>query len=57
MNLTLDHALVALAILGALAFLARGFLRGKIKGCGSGCGCDAAKKTVLPIDHSIGKRG
>ena len=57
MNLTLDHALVALAILGALAFLACGFVRGKKKGCGSGCGCDAAKKTVLPIDHSIGKRG
>ena len=42
MNLTLDHALVALAILGALAFLARRFF-GKKKGCSSGCGCEAAK--------------
>lgn len=47
MNLTLDNALVALAILGALAFLARGFF-GKKKGCSSGCGCDAAKKSALP---------
>ena len=47
MNLTIDHALVALAILGALAFLARGFF-GKKKSCSSGCGCDAAKKPTLP---------
>ena len=48
MNLTLDNALVALAILGALAFLARGFFRGKKKGCSTGCGCDATKKPALP---------
>ena len=48
MNLTLDNALVALAIVGALAFLARGFFRGKKKGCATGCGCDAAKKTREP---------
>ncbi len=48
MNITLDNALVALAILGALAFLARGFFRGKKKGCSTGCGCDAANKPKLP---------
>jgi hypothetical protein len=47
MNLTLDHALVALAVLGALAFLARGYFGGKKKGCSTGCGCDAAKKPAL----------
>ena len=46
MNATLDNILVALAILGALAFLARGFFRGKKKGCPTGCGCDAAKKVA-----------
>ena len=46
MNLTLDNVLVALAILGALAFLARGFFRREKKGCASGCGCDAAKKPL-----------
>ena len=44
MNLTLDNLLVGLAILAALAFLARGFFGGKKKGCSTGCGCDAAKK-------------
>ena len=48
MNATLDNLLVVLAILGALAFVARGFFRGKKKGCGTGCGCDAAKKTKPP---------
>jgi FeoB-associated Cys-rich membrane protein len=43
MNATLDTILVALAILAALAFLARGFFRRKKKGCSTGCGCDAAK--------------
>lgn len=46
MSLTIDNALVALAVLGALAFLARGFF-GKKKGCSSGCGCVAAKKPKL----------
>ena len=49
MNLTLDNILVALAIVGALAFLARGFFRAKKKGCSTGCGCDAAKKPPLNL--------
>ena len=48
MNITVDNALVALAVLGALAFLARGFFGGKKKGCSTGCGCDAAKKPQFP---------
>lgn len=47
MNLTLDNALVAAAILGALAFLGRGFFGRKKKGCSNGCGCDVAKKPAL----------
>lgn len=47
MNLTLDNILVAVAILAALAFLARGFFGRKKKGCASGCGCDVAKKPTL----------
>ncbi len=50
MSLTLDTALVALAILGAIAFLARGFL-GKKRGCSSGCGCDVAKKSSFPKEN------
>ena len=46
MNPTLDTLLVALAILGALGYLARGFF-GKKKGCSSGCGCDVGKKTAV----------
>ena len=44
MNITLDNVLVALAVLGAFAFLARGFF-GKKKGCSSDC--NAAKKPPL----------
>ena len=51
MNTTLDNILVAAAILGALTFLARGFFRGKKKGCATGCGCDTAKKPVPPGDR------
>ena len=47
MNPSLDIALVSLAVLAALAFLARGFFGGKKKGCSTGCGCDAAKKSPL----------
>ena len=48
MNPSLDNILVAVAIAGAFAFLARGFFGGKKKGCSTGCGCDAAKKPKLP---------
>ena len=44
MNATLDNILVGVAILAALAFLARMFFGGKKKGCSTGCACDAAKK-------------
>ena len=47
MNATLDTILVALAILGALGFLARGFVRKEKKDCGSGC-CTVVKKPVFP---------
>ena len=53
MNPSLDTILVAVAILGALAFLARGFFGGKKKGCSTGCGCDAAKKLAVPDSHSV----
>lgn len=43
MNPSLDTILVAVAVLGALAYFAACLLRKK-KSCGSGCGCDAAKK-------------
>ena len=55
MNATLDNILVALAILAALAFLARGFF-GKKKSCSSGCGCDAAKKLAVPGRRSVEER-
>ena len=43
MNASLDNILVAVAVIAALAFLARGFFRGKKKGCDSGCGCGTVK--------------
>ena len=46
MNSTLDNVLVGLAIMAALAFLARRYF-GKKKGCSTGCACDAAKKPPL----------
>ena len=42
--MTLDHLLVGTAIVAALAFLSRGFFVKKKPGCGTGCGCDPAKK-------------
>ena len=47
MNATLDTILVALAILGALGFLGRGFFRKGKKDCDSGC-CTVSKKQALP---------
>ena len=47
MTAPLDTILVAGAILGALAFFAARFFRRK-KSCDSGCGCDVAKKPLLP---------
>ena len=47
MNASLDTILVIAAILGALAFLASGFIRKGKKDCGSGC-CTVSKKPVFP---------
>ena len=48
MNAPLDAILVAAAILGAFTFFAARFFRRGKKACASGCGCDAAKKPLLP---------
>jgi hypothetical protein len=47
MSATLDQVLVFATIGGAAAFFAARFLRGRKKGCDSGCGCDVARKTVI----------
>ena len=48
MNAPLDTILVVATILGALSFFAARFFRRGKKGCDSGCGCDVAKKPLIP---------
>ena len=48
MNPVLDQLLVGALILGALSFFAARFFRREKKGCDSGCGCDVAKKPLIP---------
>jgi len=45
MNASFDNILVVAAIATALAFFISKLLRKK-KSCGSGCGCDVAKKPL-----------
>lgn len=45
MNPSLDTILVAAAVLGALAYFSTRLIRKK-KSCGTGCGCDAARKPL-----------
>jgi len=47
MNPIVDQFLVALLILSALGFLARGVFTRKSKSCASGCGCQVSKKPAL----------
>ncbi len=47
MNPIVDQLLVALLILGALGFFARGVFTRKSKRCASGCGCQASGKPAL----------
>ncbi|MEA3212160.1 MAG: hypothetical protein QOE70_5217 [Chthoniobacter sp.] len=51
MNPLLDQLLVALIVLGAIAYFGRLLLRRRAggKGCGGGCGCSEAKaEKTLP---------
>ena len=49
MNPVLDQSAVAIIVAGALAFFVRRYLRKRAdaKGCGSDCGCGAAKAEKL----------